>query len=1248
MTSLRPFPGLRSFRADEAHLFFGREGQSHAVIRRMVGSRFIALVGTSGCGKSSLVRAGLLPDLYAGRFASAGSKWFVADFRPGSDPTGRLRAALDPLAAGDGDPLTESSSGILEAVKAARACGKLGEMENVLILADQFEELFRYTVHKGSAPADHDEKAHFVRLLTEAAKGDDPRVYILITVRADYLGDCAQYRDLPEAINSGQYLVPRMTRLQCQSAIESPVRVVGGKIASRLTRRMLNELGDAPDQLPVLQHALMRTWDVWHGRDGQGPMDFKDYEQTGGLELALSRHADEVLAEAARCVEGGETALKRMFQRLRERDPNGREIRQPTPVKELAQVAGVTPASAIRMLDFFRDDGAGATFLAPLKTDVAVIDEQDEIDVTHESLLRKWTKLAAEWVPEEEQSRRIYMRLADRAEGDSKAENPLTGPILDRTLEWWNERQPIEIWALRYHPGFVQAKAFLYRSVELRHQEEEEKERERRDAEAKRIEDAKKNARTRLLYILQGGTAIALVVMAALSVATYRARKSALTNLMASRAALAATESDTSLPASLLLAAESLRREPSVEARALVMDGLDLLATRDPRVVPVTDVRQASFAGEDLYTLDGSGKLQVWNFAERKERAVLPVKVTRFAIGDEESGLVTADEENLVQLWLWDRESLQARGSATCAAKVSLLAIGGTTVAALCDGRPMVWKVDGRGRLKSLPAPRVTKNPKAAPAWGLLSLDSDGRYLILGRAKRQPDSGGGDTIAASRDESFDDSSFVVTLTETGVKVAGGGGEDARLTAVASTATGLSTDDVVTADVQGNVSFWTTQPGKTSSDKGVAHVVSGAISALWVDMARVISGGHNGVARVWDGDEETARVVDGAPIAGVTFDSDNELALVTLSGELRLWTLSHGVAKSFGGFLSSAHFSLDGSLLVYRDLSNAGIYDLQTKRDIAAGKVRKQYPVAIAPDRTLIVLREPHPHDLPTITVAPIQDGKFGAPKWSQPVRTGIIGNPVFSVDSSRIAWFEGALPTWPRTRPGIHVWNVAKATEEAYFPDESGSPRTAPAFCFTPDGKKLLIASRQKGILEAPIPGEPVSSRIAPDRAVTALAFSPDHRTLVTGEVIAASRDDSSDEESQPGYVVRVWDYATVSEDKAPERTVFTVPSPIRFLSYSSDSHRLIAGTSREVRVFDLTSGQLAAQFKERDRIFGAAVTSTGDLAVAFRKGLAIYPWDPVTLRDQACERVGRNLTAEEWKHYLPGEKPFKICPHLP
>ena len=301
-----PFPGLRAFGVEESHLFFGRERATDELLRKLRSNRFIAVVGTSGSGKSSLVQAGMLPDLHGGLMTSAGSSWRVAVFRPGNAPIRAMAKALSqPEVFGSSGADAELKTAITETVLRRGAKGlidltlqaRMASHENLLVVIDQFEELFRF---KNARPDAHsaDEAAAFVKLLLEASTQSLAPIYVVLTMRSEFLGDCTQFRDLPAAINAGQYLIPRMTRDQQKEAITGPVAVGGARLTPRLLQRLLNDVGDTPDKLPILQHAMMRTWDNWvHRQRPNEPIDIPHYEAIGTMSEALSRHADEAFNE---------------------------------------------------------------------------------------------------------------------------------------------------------------------------------------------------------------------------------------------------------------------------------------------------------------------------------------------------------------------------------------------------------------------------------------------------------------------------------------------------------------------------------------------------------------------------------------------------------------------------------------------------------------------------------------------------------------------------------------------------------------------------------------------------------------------------------------------------------------------------------------------------------------------------------------------------------------------------------------
>ena len=262
--STSPYPGLRPFRRHEADIFFGREAQTDQLLHKLQGMRFLAVVGPSGCGKSSLVRAGMIAGLETGYMAAAGSRWRIAEMRPGNRPLRSLAGTL--VSAAGLLPGLGGAPAPVPVVEAALRRGPralielldgsaLGDGSSLLLLVDQFEEIFRFR-----REGDPDEAEAFVSLLLQTARGADLPVYVVITMRSDFLGDCAVFPGLPEMLNESMYLTPRMTREQCRQAIQDPAGVFGGAVEDSLASRMLNELDPDPDALPLLQHALMCLW----------------------------------------------------------------------------------------------------------------------------------------------------------------------------------------------------------------------------------------------------------------------------------------------------------------------------------------------------------------------------------------------------------------------------------------------------------------------------------------------------------------------------------------------------------------------------------------------------------------------------------------------------------------------------------------------------------------------------------------------------------------------------------------------------------------------------------------------------------------------------------------------------------------------------------------------------------------------------------------------------------------------------
>ena len=526
--TFNPFPGLRPFNMDEDYLFFGREQQITDLLTLLRKHRFIAVVGTSGSGKSSVVRAGLLPELLGGAMTGAGSSWEIALMRPGANPIRHLARALCQADLYDVDDdtedqvlatLTRSSLGLSEAVKQS----DLEEDDNLLVVVDQFEEIFRF--HQ-TGDGNEDVAAAFVNLLLEAGNQKQRPIYIVLTMRSDFLGDCAQFNGLAEAINHGEYLIPRLNREQLRSAIEGPVKVGGGEISFRLVQELLNDVGRDQDQLPVLQHALMRTWEYCQAdASADLTLDLPHYESAGGMDQALNQHADEIFDELPS--DDSRRVCEQLFKAVTEFGADNRGIRRPVRLGKLCDILGAAQQDVCTVVDAFRQQGR--TFLMPM-THVSLTPET-VIDVSHESLMRVWVRLR-DWVEEEAASARIYRRLAETSSlfHDDKA-GLYRDPDLQIALDWRTQHKPTLAWAQRYHDGYQQAIEFLDQSELAKRQEQEAKETARlrelaqaqklAETEAAHANEARRSAQRlrslvlvmALISVIAGGASVAAIVL---------------------------------------------------------------------------------------------------------------------------------------------------------------------------------------------------------------------------------------------------------------------------------------------------------------------------------------------------------------------------------------------------------------------------------------------------------------------------------------------------------------------------------------------------------------------------------------------------------------------------------------------------------------------------------------------------------------------------------------------------------------
>lgn len=446
-----PFVGLRPFATEDGVRFFGRREQVSDLLRKLHQTRFLGAVGSSGCGKSSLVRAGLIPALQAGFLVADRDAWQQVEMNPGPHP---LRSLADALRSAGGGASGSAGEGLAAEL---RRYGSTAVVEtlwtvlsnnmNVLLLVDQFEEIFRYDLLKSRDT--REEALIFVSILLALTQEEQLPFYVVMTMRSDFIGDCDAFPGLPEVLNRSLYLVPRLTRQQRREAIEGPILMQGGRISSRLLDLLLNEKNTSSDQLPVLQHALMRTWEKWREdledhsaiAEKRSAIDTCHYEKAGTLAKALDLDAKQALGSV------DSDLARRIFQSLTETDPANRRVRHSARLSELRELTGATTEAIESVIKAFNEDGRCFLAKSPPR------DPDPMVDISHESLIRRWEDLR-KWVEDAAESAAAYRRL-EEATADHQAGKAglLPDPQLQIALDWWETTAPTTPWARRVRPA---------------------------------------------------------------------------------------------------------------------------------------------------------------------------------------------------------------------------------------------------------------------------------------------------------------------------------------------------------------------------------------------------------------------------------------------------------------------------------------------------------------------------------------------------------------------------------------------------------------------------------------------------------------------------------------------------------------------------------------------------------------------------------------------------------------------------
>jgi energy-coupling factor transporter ATP-binding protein EcfA2 len=532
-----PYTGLRSFTEEESLYFKGREEHIEQATEQLQRNKFLMLTGASGDGKSSLVYAGIIPNARAGFLKSKYTQWNVADFRPERTPFKNLCLSLARQLDIANPHTVESElqhgfSALVDLYKNSKRfvdsnsiawqqaddAGKAKlkrEAANLIVLVDQFEEFFTNpeNYHRGVPSRDSNLVLNLLLETARIALEEDLPIYVVFTMRSDYIGQCAAFRGLPEYIGFSQFFVPRLNRTQLQQVIEEPAVLSGNKITRRLTERLIHDITEGVDQLPILQHALNQ---IWHAaNNGNEEMDLIHYAMVGGmpvnelpdeqvdrftkwfqslpdeikdcyhepdLQNVLDTHTNKLYEQAAEYYraktgktiadEEAKVIIKTAFICLTKIDQS-RAVRNRMTLLEITNIVGnrkYTSTEVGVVLNIFREPGN--TFIRPFITDdqdSQVLKDNDVLDITHESLIRNWEYLGA-WAEEEFKDYTVSLdfdqQLNRWVASDKSNGFLLSIGALTYFENWYNKVKPNVYWVARYLPEDIDQKNKLTRAKE--------------------------------------------------------------------------------------------------------------------------------------------------------------------------------------------------------------------------------------------------------------------------------------------------------------------------------------------------------------------------------------------------------------------------------------------------------------------------------------------------------------------------------------------------------------------------------------------------------------------------------------------------------------------------------------------------------------------------------------------------------------------------------------------------------------
>jgi len=1195
-----PYKGLASFETGDADWFFGRERLVADQIARLAGAAFLGVVGPSGSGKSSAVRAGLVPALAAAVLPGS-ADWTTLVMRPGEHPLRELDRTLWGKLP---KPLLDRIEGQDLPLRAVREA--LGEGERILLVVDQFEEVF-------TACTDEREQRAFVAALIEAAR--DPRggVVVVLALRADFYGRCAADPELAGLLGANHVLVGPMTADEYRRAIEQPALRAGVRFEPALVDELVGEVLGEAGALPLLSTALLELWERREGR----LIRIDAYRQTGGVRGAVARLAEDVYAG----LDDAQQAIARsVLLRLAGPGEGSAVVRRRVPLAEFDAERNERVAEVLGVLTARR----------------LVTVSEGSVEVAHEALLREWPRFQ-DWLEEDREGRRLHGHLMETArEWAGRGRDPADlyrGARLASALDWTTEH-----------------------TLELNEVEREFVNASRAENERDLTRQRKHNRRLRGALIGVGILLLLAIAAGAIAlVARSNAQHSATVALARQLGAEAVSEPR--VDRAMLLAREAVDLNESTQTEGT------LLATllRSPTAVGVSTMPitlrplQLAVSPDGRTLAVAVNSPETWFFDTRTHKqAHAPLTNSSFGVTPVYSRhgrvlLLASGVKGVPVLDVLDARTLRHRMTLRYDPVFLSEPVNAQLFAASPDGKTAYF-------FYAIANQDGSDGPAYVDRWDVAT----GKRTVFPLGSRGLP-GAGLTSDGKKVITVTDSEITAWDARTMKRLS----SVAQPVAANPTPIGAVSPDgrtVALGTSLGTVIFVDTRTGRTRSGAG-AHT-SDVQNLAWLPNSRdLVSTGDDARVIVWDA--TTAQPIEtllghGGRVAGAAVSADGRtLYTASLDGSIFQWDL--GAGRRFGRPLAVPQTasppelaaggagqptpplaaSPDGSrFAALAGPSTVALYSTSTARRLrqfAVDTGGNVISMAWSRKGPLVITGENGNVQLWDVEGKPRLIRRLVGLRSQNKQPEAVIAAGVSSDGRLVVAGDVNHTPgNTPYRFGSVAVWDAGSGRLLWKTTSKRG---TVTAVAFSPDGT-LVAAGYENGevVLYEAATGQPRRTLLPEGGggpSFETLAFAPDG-TLATGTWAG---------------IVQLWNPATGKQIGHP---TLVTPSPVASLSFDpkGDVFSTTGGSDGTAKLWTTkTQQQFGATFPGDPGHWGNAVyTPSGSKLIVFYEDGTGFVW-PTSVdawKSHACAVAGRNFTPEEWRRFVSGHSYAKTCPGLP